>query len=98
MCFEHEIFFQWYSGYDNAKTRVFFLVVLLITKRGGKKRKKRHGIDEFFFLDIDIDFQFDSTFVVLEKKVAVATNERAYVMHYMGVIRSSFFPRNIVLG
>jgi hypothetical protein len=28
----------------------------------------------------------------------VTTSEHGYVMHYMGVIRSSFFPRNIVLG
>jgi hypothetical protein len=69
-----------------------------LQKEEEKKGKKRHGIDEKFVLDIDIDFQCDSTFVVLKKIVVVVANERAYVMHYMGVIRSSFFPRNIVLG
>jgi len=69
-----------------------------LQKEEEKKGKKRHGIDEKLVLDIDVDFQCDSTFVVFKKIVVVIANERAYVMHYMGVIRSSFFPRNIVLG
>jgi len=65
MCFEHEIFFHWYSGYNNAKTKFFFSCgVTNCKKRRKKKKKKRHDIDEKFVLDIDIDFQCDNSLVV----------------------------------
>jgi hypothetical protein len=64
MCFEHEIFFHWYSGYNNAKTRVFFSCDVISCKKRRKTKIKWHGIDEKIVIDIEIDLQFDSTFVV----------------------------------
>lgn len=54
MCFEHEIFFHWYSGYNNAKIKVFFSGGVISCKKRRKPKNKWHGIDENFVFDIDI--------------------------------------------
>jgi hypothetical protein len=64
MCFEHEIFFHWYSGYNNAKTTKKNSYGVTSCKKRRKTKIKWHGIDDKFVLDIDIDFQCDSTLVV----------------------------------
>ncbi len=57
ICFEHEIFFQWYSGYNNAKTRVFFSCgVINCKKRRKKKGKKGMALMKNLFLTLILIF------------------------------------------
>jgi len=39
MCFEHEIFFHWYSGYNNAKIKVFLFYSVTSCKKKRKHKK-----------------------------------------------------------
>jgi hypothetical protein len=51
-----------------------------------------------FFLTLILNFNVIALLLFFYTIVIVTSNEHAYVMHYMGVMRPNFFPRNIVLG
>ncbi len=96
MCFEHKIFFHWYSGYNNAKNKVFLSCDVTNCK---KKENKKNDMTLMKKLFLTWTLTFNVVALLFLGPIAiVTTSEHGYVMYYMGVIRSSFFPKNIVLG
>jgi hypothetical protein len=71
--------------------------MLLVAKRRGKQKINDMTLMKILFLTWTQTFNVVVLLFLLMIAI-VATSKHAYVMHYMGVIRSSVFPRNIVLG
>jgi hypothetical protein len=79
------------------KLRFFLSCDVTSCKKKRKTKKNDMTLMKNLFLTWTLTFNVVALLFLLTIAI-VATSEHAYVMHYMGVIRSNFFPKNIVLG